>query len=301
MLSASPSSRTVTAGTSSSYGVTIAPLNGFNGAVTLSASGLPAGASGTFTPNPATTSSTLSVTTSASTPAGTYSVTISGVSGSLTRTTTVTLVVTHGSVAFDNAVSSGLRWQPTTVTTPALVIGSGANRAAMIMVTMTENVATGITASLGGVSGSLIPGTDSGTTATVRTLMFCVANPPSGAQTATVSWTNSVVAADVGVIAVSGADPTTPCTNGTFLAGDARPLTTSVTIASTAGDLTASVAYTNDVWVTPFTNQTLKWGVDSGVAGGDIGPGTGTTTHAWTDQWPLNAHAVSGANFKAAP
>src|SRR5207247_5950965 len=48
-----------------------------------------------------------------------------------------------------------------------------------------------------------------------------------------------------------------------------------------------------------YTNQSLKWGVDSGQGGGDIGPGTGTTTHAWTDKWPLNAHAVSGANFKA--
>jgi hypothetical protein len=300
-LSASPSSRTVTAGTSTSYGVTITPFNGFNDAVTLSASGLPAGAGGTFTPNPATTSSTLSVTTSASTPAGNYPVTISGVNGSLTRTTTVTLVVMHGSVAFDNAVSSGLRWQPTTATTPSVVISNAPNRAAMIMVTMPDNVATGITASLGGVSGTLIPGTDSGTTAGVRTLIFCVANPPSGAQTATVSWTNSVLGTDVAVIAATGVDQTTPCTNGTFLAGNSRPVTTSVTIASTAGDLTASVANTTGGWVAPFTNQTLKWGVDAGVIGGDIGPGTGTTMHAWTDQWALNAHAVSGANFKAAP
>ena len=181
----------------------------------------------------------------------------------------------HGSVAFDNAVSSGLRWQATTVTTPSFVVGSGANRAAMIMVIMTDNAATGVTASLGGVSGTLIPGTDSGTTATVRTLIFCVANPPSGAQTATASWTNSVNGADVGVITVSGADQATPCTNGTFFAANSQPVTTSVTIASTAGDLTASVAYTNSSWVAPYTNQTLKWGVDAGQGGGDIGPGTG--------------------------
>ena len=300
-LTASPSSRTVTAGTSASYGITIAPIDGFMGAVTLSASGLPAGASGSFTPNPTTTSSTFSVTTSPTTPAGTFTVTITGFSGSLTRTTTVMLSV-MGGVAFDNAVSSGLRWQATTVTTPSFVVGSGANRAAMIMVTMTNNAATGVTASLGGVSGTLIPGTDSGTTATLRTLIFCVANPPSGAQTATASWANiGSGGADVGVITVSGADQATPCTNGTFLAGNSRPVTTPVTIASTDGDLTASVAYTNDAWAAPYTNQTLKWGLDSGQGGADIGPGTGTTTHAWTDRWPLNAHAVSGANFKAAP
>src|SRR5437773_1928543 len=296
-IGASPSSQTVVAGASTSYTVAVTPINGFAGQVTFTVSGLPTGATGSFAPNPATTSSTLSVTTSTSTPVGTYTLTITGVGGGLTRTTTVELIVTR--VIYDNAVSSGLRWQPTTVTTPSLVIGSGENRAAMIMVIMTDNVATGITASLGGVSGTLIPGTDTGTTATVRTLIFCVANPPSGAQTATVSWTNTVNGADVGVITVSGADQAAPCTNGTFLAGNSRPVTTSVTIASTTGDLTASVAYTNSAWAASYTNQALKWGVDSGQGGGDIGPGTGTTTHAWTDKWPLNAHAVSGANFKA--
>src|SRR5206468_3266603 len=61
--------------------------------VALSVSGLPSFASGSFSPNPATGSSTLSVATSPRTPTGTYTLTIPGVSGSLTRTTTVTLVV----------------------------------------------------------------------------------------------------------------------------------------------------------------------------------------------------------------
>jgi len=42
----------------------------------------------------------------------------------------------------------------------------------MIMVIMTANNATDITARLGGVSGTLISGTDSGTAATIRTLIF---------------------------------------------------------------------------------------------------------------------------------
>src|SRR5207247_7570223 len=94
-LAASPASQTVSAGGSTSYTVTISPTGGFTGQVSLSVSGLPSGASGTFTPNPATASSTFAVTTSASTPGGTYSLTIAGVSGgSPTHSTTVSLVVT---------------------------------------------------------------------------------------------------------------------------------------------------------------------------------------------------------------
>src|SRR5207247_2055955 len=91
-VAASPASQTVWQGGSTSYGVTINPTGGFTGQVTLSVSGLPGGASGTFAPNPATGSSTLSVATSAST-AGSYTLTLTGVSGALTHTTTVVLVV----------------------------------------------------------------------------------------------------------------------------------------------------------------------------------------------------------------
>src|SRR5207247_1956660 len=92
-LSASPSNQTVTPGGSTSYSITISPVSGFTGQVTLSVSGLPIGANGTFTPNPATASSTLSVTTSASTPIGAYTLTITGVNGSLTHAATVVLTV----------------------------------------------------------------------------------------------------------------------------------------------------------------------------------------------------------------
>jgi serine protease AprX len=75
----------------------VTPSGGFNGQVSLSASGLPLGASFTFSPNPATSSSTLTVATSPSTPVGTYTVTVNGLSGSLSRSATVTLTVQAGS------------------------------------------------------------------------------------------------------------------------------------------------------------------------------------------------------------
>jgi serine protease AprX len=92
-LSATPSSSTVSPGQGTSYTVTVTPSGGFSAAVTLGVTGLPAGTNGTFSPNPATSTSTLSVTTSASTPAGTYPLTITGAGGGQTHQTNVTLVV----------------------------------------------------------------------------------------------------------------------------------------------------------------------------------------------------------------
>jgi hypothetical protein len=93
-LSVTPGSQSLMAGNSTNYTVAITPSGGFAGQVTFGINGLPAGASGTFTPNPATgSSSTLAITTSTTTPAGSYSFSVTGTSGSLSHTATATLVV----------------------------------------------------------------------------------------------------------------------------------------------------------------------------------------------------------------
>ncbi|HEY6308738.1 MAG TPA: hypothetical protein VI488_20035 [Candidatus Angelobacter sp.] len=105
-LSASPSSQTVVQGNSTSYTVTVSPINGYSNTVTFSASGLPTGASATFNPtssgSPNYPPSTMTVTTSSSTPGGTYTLTITGTDGTITHTTSVTLVV----VAADFSISA---------------------------------------------------------------------------------------------------------------------------------------------------------------------------------------------------
>ena len=95
-VSATPSSRTIVQGSSTTYSATVTALNGFNGNVSLSASGLPSGANASFNPSTisGSGSSTLTITTLSSTPAGSYPITITATSGTLAHATTVTLVVT---------------------------------------------------------------------------------------------------------------------------------------------------------------------------------------------------------------
>ena len=90
------SSQTVVAGGNGVYTVTVATVNGFNGAVTFSVSGLPTGASASFAPTSVTGSgsTTMTVSTAASTSAGTYPLTITAISGNLTHTATPSLTVT---------------------------------------------------------------------------------------------------------------------------------------------------------------------------------------------------------------
>ncbi len=94
-LSASLASATVSAGTSASYTVSVATSGGFSSSVSLGVSGLPTGATASFSPPSLTGSgnSTLSISTSSSTPAGTYTLTITAQGGGLTHTTTVTLTI----------------------------------------------------------------------------------------------------------------------------------------------------------------------------------------------------------------
>lgn len=93
-LSANPTSLSIVQGNSGTSTITVTPLNGFSGSVSLAASGLPSGVTAGFAPNPTTTTSTLTLTASGSAAIGTSTVTITGTSGSLTATTTVSLTVT---------------------------------------------------------------------------------------------------------------------------------------------------------------------------------------------------------------
>ena len=95
-VSDAPASGSVTAGASATSTVTTAVTSGSAQSVALSASGLPAGATASFSPASVTAggASTLTIATASTTPAGTYTVTVTGAAASGSHTTTLTLTVT---------------------------------------------------------------------------------------------------------------------------------------------------------------------------------------------------------------
>jgi kumamolisin len=96
-LSASPTSLSVAQGSSGGSNISVSVVNGFDSAVTLSASGLPSGVTASFGTNPVTGAGTslLTLTVASSTVTGTYTITVMGTSTSpaITQTTTVSLTV----------------------------------------------------------------------------------------------------------------------------------------------------------------------------------------------------------------
>ena len=181
-LSASPASLTVTQGTSGNSTITVTPLNGFTGSVSLSASGLPAGVTAAFGTNPTTSTSVLTLTASSTATTGTATVTVTGTSGALTHTTTITLTV-NAPAAPDFSLSAS----PASLTVTQGTSGSS---------TITETDLNGFTGSVT-LSTSALP---TGVTATFGT------NPTASTSvlTFTASSTATVGTTTVTVTGTSG-------------------------------------------------------------------------------------------------
>lgn len=120
-LTVQPGSRSVAQGGSTTVTVTITRTGDFTGAVQLSLEG-PDGVvgdgasqiSGSFTPNPATAASTLTVNVGDEVPPNTYTLTVRGTSGSLTPKT-ATFTVTVGSASGDPPTIESFSANPVTV------------------------------------------------------------------------------------------------------------------------------------------------------------------------------------------
>ncbi len=97
-ISASPASLSVQQGNQGTSTITTTISGGFNGAIALSASGVPSGTTVSFNPQtipaPGSGSSSMTITVGGGTPLGTYPITVTGNGGGIQQSTTVTLTVT---------------------------------------------------------------------------------------------------------------------------------------------------------------------------------------------------------------
>lgn len=149
-LAISPSSQSAEQGKSASYPITVNRRSGFSDPITLSAHGLPSGASHTFSANVVTgTSSVLTVTTDPSVAAGSYDFTVSGAGGSLTRSVAARLTVTPSDFTVSVGPSGRDVAQGGSVTYQVTISRVGS---------FTESISLSISGLPSGASGSFSPG-----------------------------------------------------------------------------------------------------------------------------------------------
>jgi hypothetical protein len=195
-LSVAPPSQTVVAGNGTSYAVSVTPAGGFSGQVTLSLDGLPSGANGTFTPNPATGSSTLAVTTATTTPTGTYPLTIRGVSGTLSHSAPATLVV---NAAPDFSLSA--------TPTSASVGGSVTSTTYSVRITPINGFNSPVMLSASGpLIGALGTFSPNPATASSTLTVSIMSNTPAGTYTLTLTGTSGSLSHSTTVTLVVNAD-----------------------------------------------------------------------------------------------
>ncbi len=232
-ISASPSTVTVTQGSSGNTTVSTTATGGFNSSISLSVSGLPSGATGAFSTNPipapGTGSSTLTISTSASTPTGTYTLTVTGTGGSVTHSTNVTLVV-NAVPPNDFSISAS----PNTLT-----LTQGSSGTSTISTTITSGSSQSVSLSISGLpsgaTGSFNPNpinSGSSSTLTVST----AASTPAGTYTLTVTGTGTSATHSTTITLTVNATGGSGITNGGFETGTFSGWTTTgpASISTTA-------------------------------------------------------------------
>jgi len=137
-VSASPATLSITQAGSGSSTISTTVSGGFNSAISLSASGLPAGVTASFSPAsitaPGSGSSTLTLSASSTATTGTANVTVTATGGGVTHTTTIALTVTAtggggttqilGNPGFENGSANAAPWTVTTTQTTNRIINS---------------------------------------------------------------------------------------------------------------------------------------------------------------------------------
>jgi uncharacterized membrane protein len=154
--------------------------------VNLSVSGLPASVTASFSANPATSFSVLTLTASSTAAPGAYSVTLTGTSGSVTATTTFTVVVNT---------------QSFTLSAGSVNIGQGGSATSYVSVNGQYGLVSGVNLSVSGlpagVTASFTPNPTTGTSSVVLTASSTAA---LGQYNVTITGTSGALTATTNVV-----------------------------------------------------------------------------------------------------
>jgi hypothetical protein len=252
-MSASPTSVSVAQGGSGTSTISTAVSGGFNSAMSLSASGLPAGVTASFSPAsiaaPGSGSSTLTFNASSTATTGTSTVTVTATGGGITHTTTVSLTIS-ASAAPNFSVSAS----PTSVS-----VAQGGSGSSTISTTVSGGFNSAVSLSASGLP--------SGVTAAFNPTS--IAAPGSGSSTLTFT---------AGSTATTGTSTVTINASG---GGLSHSITISLTV--TAGGGTTTQIIGNPGFENGSTNP-APWSVTSGVINNSTSePPHSGSWDAWLD------------------
>jgi hypothetical protein len=282
-----PISQTVAAGTSAAYTTTITPIGGYTGSVTLSAAGLPSGATASFKPATVTVgvgavTSAMTVATTASTATGIYPITVTATDGTLTNTAYPELTINPPCLA-PTATSQKVTVPENgaVAITLAGTLGSGCTGTDTLSSAVTVNpshgVLTGTAPNLFYTPTTGFAGSDSfsftvadanavTTTSSAAAVTVTVAAPVSGAPVLVSLAPAVVLAGSTGIVlTVNG----TGFTSGSTVLwnGASRATTfvssTQLTEAVTASDISASGLATITVSTSGGVSAPLTMAIDS--------------------------------------
>jgi hypothetical protein len=255
-IAASPSSVSVTQGSTGTSTISTTVSGGFNSAVSLSASGLPSGVTASFSPAsiaaPGSGSSTLTFTASSTATLGTAVVTVTGTGGGVTHTTTVNLTIT--STATPNFTISA---SPSSVS-----IAKGAAGSSTVSTTVSGGFNSAIALSASGQPAGV----------TVSFSPASIAAPGSGSSTMNITVA-STAATGVSTITVTGT-------------GGGITHTATVTLTVTGGGITQLLGNPG------FENGSASpapWTVTTGV----IDSSTGEAAHSGSWKAWMNGYGTT--------
>jgi len=257
-LSASPTSLSVTAGSSATSTITLTSLNSFAGTVTVSSTGSPAGLTLSLNPSSVSLSSggtgttTLTISTQSSTPAGSYTVTVTGSSGTLSHSTTVKVSVVQSAQDFSIGANPG-----------SIALQRGASASSTITITSLNGFSGTVT-----LTDAVSPATSNPPVISLSTSSLTLSSGGSAASTLSITTTSTTTSGSY-TISVTG-------TSGSL----SHSVSLSLSISQTADFSLASSASAINILVGSSGTSTLtaaSLGGFSGTISLSVSSGTGLT------------------------